>query len=178
MGIEAAAADEKAELRPANRRHLRIPIPPPWHIVGVSLNNVATGEQYTKISIIKNMVDDNSSSHTRCGRRDMASFDRIVARTSRMLTYFMNEIHGDHLLLFPHVASQKMSFVKLMKKQSNLDHSQNMIKQINYNQKLCFLRVLLHAYKEGVFEEGAVVCAPRLTDISLWTSRYIFFFSM
>ncbi|KAH9786822.1 Ribonuclease Ps [Citrus sinensis] len=177
MGIEAAAADEKAELRPANIRHLRIPIPPPWNIVGVSLKNVATGEQYTEISSAKNMVDDKSSSHAGCGRRDMASlvcqgnpFDRIVARTSSMLTYFMNEIHGDHLLLFPHVASQKMSFVELMKKQSNLDHSQNMIKQINYNQKLCFLRVLLHAYKNGVFEEGAVVCVPQLTDISLWTS--------
>ncbi|KAL9435514.1 hypothetical protein AB3S75_021732 [Citrus x aurantiifolia] len=73
MGIEAAAADEKAELRPANIRHLRIPIPPPWNIVGVSLKNVATGEQYTEISSAKNMVDDNSSSHAGCGRRDMAS---------------------------------------------------------------------------------------------------------
>ncbi|KAK0587588.1 hypothetical protein LWI29_025414 [Acer saccharum] len=32
-------------------------------------------------------------------------------------------------------------------------------------------RVHLHAYKEGVFEEGAVVCAPSLSDVSQWTSR-------
>ena len=35
----------------------------------------------------------------------------------------------------------------------------------------CFLRVLLHAFREGVLEEGAVVCAPILGDISHWTSR-------
>ena len=35
--------------------------------------------------------------------------------------------------------------------------------------RTCFVRVLLHAYKEGFFEEGAVVCAPQVTDISLWT---------
>ncbi|KAF9624422.1 hypothetical protein IFM89_011430, partial [Coptis chinensis] len=43
--------------------------------------------------------------------------------------------------------------------------------QIPLDRKLCFLRVLLRAYKEGAFEEGAVICAPRLTDILLWTSR-------
>lgn len=177
MAVETAAADEKAQLRPAKIRPLRIPIPSPWNIVHASLNNVAAGEQYTKISSEKNMVD-NFLSDTGCGRRDMASLtcqgnslDRIVARTSGMLTYFMNEIHGDHLPLFPRVSDEKMSFVKLMKNQNNPGQSQNVISRISYDHKLCFLRVLLHAYKGGVFEEGAVICAPRLTDMSLLTSR-------
>lgn len=36
------------------------------------------------------------------------------------------------------------------------------------------MSVLLHAYKEGVFEGGSVVCAPIADDISLWTSRSSF----
>ncbi|KAK9950519.1 hypothetical protein M0R45_006005 [Rubus argutus] len=59
---------------------------------------------------------------------------------------------GWQLRLCPHVTDNPTSFTKF-----------------NYNHKLCFVRVHLHAYKEGFFEEGAVVCAPQVTDISLWT---------
>ncbi|PKA51555.1 ribonuclease P/MRP protein subunit POP1 [Apostasia shenzhenica] len=38
-------------------------------------------------------------------------------------------------------------------------------------QGLYFVRVLIHAYKEGSFEEGAVVCAPALADLPAWKPR-------
>ncbi|KAJ8899138.1 hypothetical protein K2173_011135 [Erythroxylum novogranatense] len=45
--------------------------------------------------------------------------------------------------------------------------------KVTLDHKLCLLRVFLHAYKEGVFEEGAVVCAPCISDVSLWNSRSV-----
>ncbi|KAK8464349.1 hypothetical protein PHAVU_011G184700 [Phaseolus vulgaris] len=38
-----------------------------------------------------------------------------------------------------------------------------------YDHKPCFVRVHLHPFKEGCFEEGAVICAPHTSDIFLWT---------
>ncbi|TXG63282.1 hypothetical protein EZV62_010276 [Acer yangbiense] len=179
MATEAAAADQKSELSPAAIRPLRVPIPSPWNIVRVSFDKVATGEQDSQFSSEKNMVDDDSLSDMTCRRSDtshMTSFvchgnsiDIIVARTTGVLTYFLNEIHGNHLPLFPQLPNQKTSFIKRMKNESKLGGLNET--QVNYDHKLCFLRVLLHAYKEGVFEEGAVVCTPSLTDVSLWTSR-------
>ncbi|KAM4119411.1 hypothetical protein ACJW30_03G056900 [Castanea mollissima] len=66
---------------------------------------------------------------------------------------------------------KKTSILKLLKDESKFGPSLNGIAHFGYGRKLCFLRILLHAYKEGVFEEGAVVCAPQLTDISLLISR-------
>lgn len=182
MATEADTANQKAELCPAGIRPSRVAIPPAWDIVRVSLDKETTGVRDTKISSQNNVVDDNHLPDTQCGRSDMAllafqgdSFERIVARTSSALACFIKEIHGDHLLLFPHIEDHKTSFIELMKNQSERGDSQNGIMQINYDHKLFFLRVLLYAYKEGVFEEGAVVCAPRVTDVLLWTSRYLFF---
>ncbi|PON75650.1 hypothetical protein TorRG33x02_244990 [Trema orientale] len=56
-----------------------------------------------------------------------------------------------------------------MRDESRLEQGQNRITDTICNCKLCFLRVLLRAYKKGSFDEGAVICAPRPTDISLWT---------
>lgn len=83
----------------------------------------------------------------------------------------MREIQGDHLLLFPQLLDHKTSISKLMKDDSIFGLSLKGVAQSSYDHKLCFVRVLLHAYKEGVFEEGAVVCAPQLMDISLFISR-------
>lgn len=77
--------------------------------------------------------------------------------------------HGNHLLLFPK-SPDKKSFSDLMIDEAKLSLNLNGASQMNYERKLCFLRVLLHAYKEGSFEEGAVVRAPHLSDISIWTS--------
>lgn len=40
---------------------------------------------------------------------------------------------------------------------------------------VCLVRVLIRAFKEGLFEDGAAVCAPCTDDLSGWTTRYQIF---
>lgn len=170
---EAAVSNLKEELRPLAIRPLRIPIPPPWGTVQVSLNRVLT-----RVGDPKEKQDNHNLiakvEHACCDDRLLDGHDTSsecsVARTSSSLTNFLHEIKGNHLLLFPQVADRRTCFSKLANDENKLWLAQNGISNVIYNGKLCFLRVFLHAYKEGSFEEGAVVCAPRLTDITLWTS--------
>ncbi|KAJ3681353.1 hypothetical protein LUZ60_015842 [Juncus effusus] len=37
--------------------------------------------------------------------------------------------------------------------------------------EVCVVRVLIRAFKEGLFEDGAVVCTPSLDDLSAWNFR-------
>ncbi|KAB2611982.1 hypothetical protein D8674_020014 [Pyrus ussuriensis x Pyrus communis] len=85
------------------------------------------------------------------------------------LTNFSSEIQGCHLRLYPYVADKEISFTKFMRDEIKLGPGQDQFTRFKNSHKLFFVRVLLHAYKEGFLEEGAVICAPRLTDISLWT---------
>lgn len=170
--IESAAIDQKAERLCPAVRSLKVPVPPPW-------NSVRIAVQVASSSHAKDMIGGNSMSIFRCDHSDITSlrvdgnsFDGIVARTSNMLADFMNEIYGDCSLLFPQAPNWKMKFLESINDESKLGQLQNGITRMNFNRQLCFVRVLLHAYKKGVFEEGAVVCAPCLSDVSLLTSRY------
>ncbi|ONI14814.1 hypothetical protein PRUPE_3G010600 [Prunus persica] len=172
---EAVASSLKEELRPPAIRPLRVPILPPWNTIRAALNEGSTTVGEDEIFRQENGVRSNSSSNSDCGLSDPTlaaclgnSFDGSVARTSVSLTKFLNEIQGCHLRLCPHVADKQTSFTKFMRDESKLGLGQNGINKLKYNRKLCFVRVLLHAYKEGFLEEGAVVCAPQLTDISMW----------
>ncbi|XP_030481375.2 ribonucleases P/MRP protein subunit POP1 isoform X2 [Cannabis sativa] len=160
---EAAAFDQKEQLHPLSTRPLRVPILPPWDSVQITLNK-----------LLATIGDDNNNSASNSDS-GCTSLDSLVPRTSSLLTNFLNEIKGDHLLLFPRIANKKKSFWKLAKDESNhFEQGQTRIaSNIIWNSKLCFVRVLLHAFKEGSFEEGAVICAPRSTDISLWTSSSV-----
>ncbi|KAK8588080.1 hypothetical protein V6N13_087029 [Hibiscus sabdariffa] len=171
--IEATASREKAERRPPAVRPFRIPIPSPWNVIHTAFGKLTTRvNEAAQVSSVENIVGTSS-----CERSDVTSFrshnsfDGIVARTSSMLTDFLNGIQGEHLLLFPQLQNRNSSLVKVMKDKNMMEKGQNGIAQISYSHKLCFVRVHLHAYKEGVFEEGAVICAPSLADISMWTSR-------
>ncbi|KAL7226950.1 hypothetical protein ACSBR1_021923 [Camellia fascicularis] len=179
MATKAAASDEKMELRPPAMRPVRVPIPPPWESVRFALDEESIrlkDAQPNSEEPCAMMVDENSLTNSDCGQNNVVapnhsgfSFEGFVARTSNMLTRFLSEIHGDHLLLFP---DMKNNIAKFMKDKSRLSQCPNgTTTLINNGQRLCFLRVLLHAYKAGVFEEGAVVCAPHYSDINLWTSR-------
>ncbi|KAK9281384.1 hypothetical protein L1049_004284 [Liquidambar formosana] len=180
MATEAAASDQKMERRPPAMRSLRVPIPPPWDSVRLAFDKGPTGvlcsHPHEKICS-EDVVSGNlltKSDYQNCDKASVGhhvvSFQGFVARTSNILSNFLNEIHGDHLLLFPNLPGRKMSFYEFIKDERKLSLGQNGATQLNYDRKLCFLRVLLHTYREGVFEEGAVVCAPHPTDISLWTS--------
>ncbi|XP_058082117.1 ribonucleases P/MRP protein subunit POP1 isoform X2 [Magnolia sinica] len=179
MSAEATASDQRAELCPLAMRPLRVPIPPPWYCVSstvkeglTSLGDDQTPDVQTQS---KEMVYGSSLVNPDTGNNNAASpeqgsFPGFIARTSDLLSAYLNEIHCCHLPLFPNTAMGKRIFSELMDK-GRLSWAPKGVIQIPANRKLCFLRVLLHAYKEGVFEEGAVVCAPILTDLSLWTTR-------
>ncbi|XP_065860305.1 ribonucleases P/MRP protein subunit POP1 isoform X2 [Euphorbia lathyris] len=175
MATEGANAEQEAEQLPIAVRPLKVPIPSLWNSILVSVDKRSLATQGASISNSEAVVDDDKLLNSGSGATnttalavDSNSFNAIVARTSDELTAFMNEINGDHVLLFPQVPNRR-SF-ELIKNESNLGHPQNG-SQIPDDRKLCFVRVLLHAYKEGFFEEGAVVCAPTPIDVSRWTSR-------
>ncbi|RXH68413.1 hypothetical protein DVH24_030746 [Malus domestica] len=173
---EAAASNLKEELRPPAIRPLRVPILSPWNSIQVALNEESNAVGDAESFRQQHGIRSNSSSNSESGNSDATlagchgnSFDGFIARTSFSLTNFLSEIQGCHLRLFPYVADKETSFTKFMWDKIKLGPGQDQFTRFKYNHKLCFVRVLLHAYKEGFLEEGAVICAPRLTDISLWT---------
>ncbi|CAK7348447.1 unnamed protein product [Dovyalis caffra] len=178
MVTEGAALDHKVKRLPPSVRPLKIPMPPAWNSVRLALDKGFAMVQDTQISGQKDKVDGNflmSLENGDCDKAAVAgrgnSFDGFVARTSSILIDFLSEIHAPHLLLFPHIPNKKTRLLELMKDENILGKGQYSGPQITSNRRLCFIRVLLHAYKEGFIEEGAVVCASGPSDLSLWISR-------
>jgi len=156
---EAADLEEKAQRRPPAIRPFRIPIPPPWNSIHVT-RSIGEGSNQKFSSNGRSVVEISSYGGN--------LFDGIVARTSDSLTTFLQTFTSDNMLLFPHNTS-KPSTDLMMTLQEDDKKVRAQIHQSS--NKLCLVRVLLHAFKEGSFEEGAVVCAPTLADISLLKSR-------
>lgn len=179
LAKEATAVDNKAECSTSFSRSFKVPIPPPWHSVQLTLSNGPDGVENNGACTEKNMARANSSSIFDDGNCDDAAvgvhgqkmFDGIVARTSSSLFDFLNEINLGHLPLFPQGRDKKDRILEFLNNKSALDQFKNSINQISCSRKSCFLRVLLRAYKKGAFEEGAVICAPKSSDLSLWASR-------
>ncbi|XP_055959627.1 ribonucleases P/MRP protein subunit POP1 isoform X2 [Mercurialis annua] len=171
-----ATLDQKAEQQPPAVRLSKVPIPPPWTSVHVSVDKGLFAVQGTSICSVKDMVECNLSLNSRYEISNNTStsvsnlFNGIIARTSLVLTDFLKEVDACQLLLFPQVPNGKR-FAELMMDENRCANIKNESSGITYDRKLCFVRVLLHAYKEGVFEEGAIICAPCPSDVSLLTSR-------
>ncbi|CAI8601370.1 unnamed protein product [Vicia faba] len=173
MAAKAAECDQKEELRSPSVRTLRVPILPPWGIVHTTFNkeissmetlDLSAGEDSSNAkSCLDNFKISNFDSEN--------SFDGTVARTGCMLTTLLNDTKTGQLLLFPYAEDGKARISKFIKGELLLDTSHR--NSVIYDHKLCFIRVLLHPFKEGFFEEGAVICAPRPSDISLWTSSSV-----
>ncbi|XP_027178382.1 uncharacterized protein LOC113777480 [Coffea eugenioides] len=173
MAMEAAIADQKEKLRPPSLRPFRVPHFPPWDCIHYG------SEERSTVGVTKFLpVSNNSMKILNCKNCDVADvgsrgavFNGVVARTSDVLLHFVSHVKDDNLLLFPNSLDGKRCLTKVMKDNELITHQTNGISsQLMCCQKLCFVRVLLHAYKEGVFEEGAVVCAPHPGDITMWSS--------
>ncbi|KAJ8558035.1 hypothetical protein K7X08_004801 [Anisodus acutangulus] len=158
MALEEVAYDEKSELRSPHTRTWKVPVSSPWDSVRLALEGLR-GAGHGRIQ-----------HETNFSKR--APFDGFVARMSGVLTQFLDEINGSHLLLFPKMLHRKKCISKFIKDERILNKdTYRIIYQINRDQKLCLVRFLLHAYREGSFEQGAVVCAPQTDDIMLFTTR-------
>ncbi|CAH8306635.1 unnamed protein product [Eruca vesicaria subsp. sativa] len=157
---EAADLEEKAQRRPLAVRPSRIPIPPPWNSIHVTRR-------------VKQSLDQKLKSGQTSGVEIFSNggnlFDGMVARTSDSLTTFLQPFTSDNsLLLSLHNTSKpNTNLVETIQEDETKTRAQIHKKSDN---KLCLVRVLLHAFKEGSFEEGAVVCAPSLADVSLLKS--------
>lgn len=179
MATKATKSDERAKLCPPSKKALRVPILPPWHCVQLACDKESTslGDTHPHIETgTRDVTNGDPSTNSNDGRCDMSlndhniSFEGFISRTCQMLSCYLNEIHGNDLLLFPK-SPDKKSFSDVIIDGAKHGWKLNGPSQMNCERKLCFVRVLLNAYREGSFEEGAVVCAPRLSDISVWTSR-------
>ncbi|PIN17831.1 Ribonuclease P [Handroanthus impetiginosus] len=166
MAVEAIAFNHKATLRPHSKMPLQVPIPPPWDCVRFNFEerlskagNSHSGDSQAELCSQGDKIDNCHG----------VSFDGIIARTSSMLSDFLNN-SGNHLLLFPKLRDQKSRLYEFMKDKEFLEKNA-VISEPKHGNTRCYLRVLLRACKEGVFEQGAVVCAPLVTDIMLWKSR-------
>lgn len=178
MEMEAATVNHKAMLVPPSKRPPKVPIPPPWDCVlynsgkklceaGNSLA-VTLGTQSEKNDDVEKNTGSEKSSD-RISECQDTSFEGIVARTSTMLNDFLNNMSGNRLL-FPSIPGQENCLHKFMRNEDFLKHD-DVVSEMKCGKSKtpCFVRVLLRAFKEGVFEQGAVVCAPLATDI---TARY------
>ncbi|KAF8119111.1 hypothetical protein N665_0001s0160 [Sinapis alba] len=150
---EAANLEEKAQRRPLAVRPSRIPIPPPWssihatRCVGESSDQKLTSSETNGVEIFSNGGN---------------LFDGVVARTSESLTAFLQTFPShNNLLLSPQPNTNLVETIQEDEMKARAQSSDD---------KLCLVRVVLHAFKEGSFEEGAVVCAPSLADVSLLKS--------
>ncbi|KAL5172120.1 Ribonucleases P/MRP protein subunit POP1 [Glycine soja] len=153
MEAKAAAFNKKAELRPLVTRHLRVPILPPWGIVRITFDKVINAMETPDLSTREDLTNANSLPNPCHGNFEISksdsgsnSFDGTVVRTADGKARISKFINGE-LKLDPRHRSSDI-----------------------YDHKQCFVRVHLNPFKEGCFEEGAVICAPYPSDISLWTS--------
>ncbi|XP_010530506.1 PREDICTED: uncharacterized protein LOC104807090, partial [Tarenaya hassleriana] len=168
---EAAELEQKAERRPTAMRPFRIPIPPPWNSILVTLNQSSIAIPQMELSNPNCTPDSEVSSSGNVNSEPESAgyggnlFDGIVARTSSELTAFMKSSMGDNMLSFPRASNLDTVIKPCREVKNGLTHASA---EINHGNKLCLVRVLLHAYKEGSFEDGAVVCALSLSDILLW----------
>ncbi|CAH2079236.1 unnamed protein product [Thlaspi arvense] len=153
---EAAELEEEAQRRPLAVRPFRVPIPPPWNSIHVTRSIGESSDQKRTSSDGTTEVEVSSNGGN--------LFDGIVARTSDSLTTFLQDFSSDNLLLSPRNALKPNANL-VMTLQEDETKARAQIHQSS-DTRLCLVRVLLHAFKEGSFEEGAVVCAPSLADIS------------
>lgn len=179
MATEAAASVRNAELRPPSVRPLSVPTSPPWEVVHYTFNKkIISGLDHHILPNIlssENMNNLATNSHEDCHRapccNNGVSFDGLVPRSSRLLATIPSKINISQLHIFPSMPDRKNCISKIMKNEDISDQGLDDTFLLNYDHKLCFVRVLLHAYKDGVFEDGAVVCAPYLSDLAFMTSR-------
>nr|KYP51607.1 Ribonucleases P/MRP protein subunit POP1 [Cajanus cajan] len=175
MEDKADAFNRKAELRPPSVKPLRVPIPPPWSIVRITFDKVIGAMETPDLSTREDLTNANALPNpcprslkiSKCDSGNN-SFGGTVVRTGCMLATFLDETKTGQLLLFPFAADKNARISKFINGELKLDPRHRCADISDH--KLCFLRVHLRPFKEGCFEEGAVICAPYPSDISLWTS--------
>ncbi|XP_020573536.1 LOW QUALITY PROTEIN: ribonucleases P/MRP protein subunit POP1-like [Phalaenopsis equestris] len=143
VAAEAAEADEAAKLRPPAVRPISFPLASPWHCVAHTLHRG---------------FNTCESCYTARRKAHGMSFS-VECRDSKQSS---DEHASDPFI------------VSILRTTNNLNHIFEKASGEGYLDQVggpLFVRVLIHAFKEGSFEAGAVVCAPALADLPTWMSR-------
>jgi len=167
---EAADFDKVSERCPVAKRPPRVPVPPLWHCIMTSFHkdDVILGFPEVDDLVRANMILPKSLSvHSKSGdaeplQANVASLQLHVPRTAQMLRQYVEEFDMKYLI--------SSSDMNVDSDQPNLA-SNDTVKMPRLVSELCLTRVLIRAFKEGSFEEGAVVCAPLPSDLSAWKIR-------
>ncbi|XP_062183018.1 ribonucleases P/MRP protein subunit POP1 isoform X2 [Phragmites australis] len=174
MAKEAAIFDKSVECRPASKRPSRVPVPPLWHCIMACFNEgdgIVRGLQIddlildTMVFVLPNFstVSSKSGEAEPSQANVAASLPLFVPRTIRVLRQYVKEIDMKYLT--------SSSDTEMDTDRPNLEASNGTVKMTCSMNELCLTRVLIRAFKEGSFEEGAVVCAPCPSDLSAWKIR-------
>ncbi|KAL0921913.1 hypothetical protein M5K25_005859 [Dendrobium thyrsiflorum] len=143
MTAEATKADEAVKLRPLALRPICVPIAPQWHCVA----------------------------HTLC-KSFYANDPCYASRETTHVTSF--NMQSQDKKQSPYEHARKYFDVSILRTSNDLNYILEKISGEGYLDQgggPLFVRVLIHAFKEGFFDEGAVVCAPELADLSSWMDR-------
>lgn len=181
IAVESDAFSDKSKLLPPSKRLLENPLPAPWDCVHLTLENISSKSENSltqvaeigvqnETTVMEKMSVDGTSETRHSDCKDV-SFQGVIARTSYMMNDLLNNTNGNKQLLFPKLHGQKSCLYKSMKDNELFKYDYTMSGG-NHGSMLCYLRVLICAYKEGAFEQGAVVCAPHVADIMLWVAWY------
>lgn len=156
-----------------------IPMPPPWDVVRLTLDKFLSEVENPLSQRAEFSIQDGNTNLARNsvhGKAEATDSDYqgipyqcSVVRTSSILNDFLNNPSANKLLLFPQLHCQKSCLIKFMK-DSEFLKQETAISGANCAKTSFYLRVLVRAYKEGFFEQGATVCIPHVADISLWRS--------
>ncbi|KAL6654279.1 hypothetical protein ACP70R_007744 [Stipagrostis hirtigluma subsp. patula] len=170
MAEEAVAFDKAVECRPASKRPPRVPIPPLWHCIIPSCHKVGDimrhfeADDLTQATIVLPKISavNSKSGGAETSQSNIAtSLHLFVPRTIQTLKQYVKEFDVKYL---------SSSDTETDTDKPNL--ASNGIVKITYSvDELCLTRVLIRAFKEGSFEEGAVICAPFPSDLSAWKTR-------
>lgn len=177
---EAATFDQEANRRPLAVRPMKEPISLPWHCVKLGLDadfltpaDSNTNQNVQEAGAIHDgvaMKSDSVSLDIIQQNHEGTRFPGTVVRTASKLSCFVDQTFGQNFPLFPFSANKKRLSEWVPGKP--IDHTQISI-TLQKNWDMNFVRVILHAFRNGVFEEGAVICAPLLADIESSKSRYL-----
>ncbi|CAI9108481.1 OLC1v1008079C1 [Oldenlandia corymbosa var. corymbosa] len=170
--VEDTMKEKKAKLQPPSLRPPRVLPLPCWEQVQSMSQIKSLLARDTNILPVADLSCKNVYCNTAVLDCDGVSFNGYVARTSFMLIHSLAHFGGNNLFLTTKVADGKNWLPKVLKDMKTSEHSENGVcSNLKCSQNLFFARVHLSAYREGVYEEGAVVCAPLSNDITLLTTR-------
>ncbi|CAN6200730.1 unnamed protein product [Urochloa humidicola] len=167
MSKEAAVYDKAVECRPTAKRPPSVPVPPLWHCIMACFHkgdDILTGlevDDLVRVNIVlpQNLSVNSNSGDAERSQANVAPLQLYVPRTIQMLRQYVKDFDMKYLSLSSHMETDA--------------DKPNLTSNVTTNMtcSICLTRVLIRAFKEGSFEEGAVVCAPLPSDLPAWKIR-------